>query len=360
MNSDPRPPTLITVNHSPEIQHFITNKRHNFVGRQFVFDAIQTFINRYSRGYFTLMGFPGMGKSAILSQFVFKNPQTIFYPCEINHFNQTEVFLEILFNQLIQAYSLSYSKLPKNATADGWFLSVILQQISDLLSPNERLVIIIDGCDTANATLRERLNNSTQPLGSNLLYLPRYLPDNVYFILSRRPFLSEQSRLLVETPSQILDLSQYSQQNQQDIQAYLNQFNLGDENIENILNQSQLNFKFAVEMAKKVDNDSSELPQKLIKYYQNHWQQMVTKNPTELQLNIIDCWTEQNEWLSAEVIAETLDEDEYEIELVLADWIEFLQCDEIESEICYRWYHPSFCQFLKSRELTNIIEECQS
>lgn len=443
INSDPRPPTLIAVNYLPEVQHFITEKRQNFVGRQFVFDAIQTFINRYSRGYFTLVGFPGMGKSAILSQYVFKNPQTIFYPCEINHYNQTEVFLETLFNQLIQAYSLSYSSLPENATADGWFLSVILQQISDLLSPNERLVIIIDGCD--------RLNNSTQPPGSNLLYLPRYLPGNIYFILSRRPFLSEQSGLLVETPCQILDLSQYPQQNQQDIQAYLNQFNLdkkqqtrkeqrrttviaseagiekaervlirlgfnsktnfsrstliskaavfrffnrypiqfytfkmicesltlnwreiiqserdensrmlvektilssniflSEESVKRIENQSKLNFKFAVEIVKVINQSSSKLPPGLIEYYQKHWQKMVIKNPSELQLNVINCWTEQNEWLSAEAIAETLDEDEYEIELILADWIEFLQWDEIESEICYRWYHPSFCQFLKS------------
>ncbi|MGB3404686.1 MAG: ATP-binding protein [Microcoleaceae cyanobacterium] len=351
MNSNPRPPTITTVSYPPEIQNFITEKRQNFVGRKFVFDAIQNFINRYSRGYFTLVGFPGMGKSAILSQYVFKNPQTIFYTCEINNYHQTEVFLETLFNQLIQAYSLSYSSLPENATADGWFLSVILQQVSDLLSPDERLVIMIDGCDKTYVSLRDRLNNSTQPLGSNLLYLPRYLPDNIYFILSRRPFLSEQSGLLVETPSKILDLSQYYQQNQQDIQAYLNQFNLGNEKIENILNQSKFNFKYAVEIAKKIDNYSLESLPKLIEYYQNHWQRMVTKNPSELQLNIIDCWTEQNEWLSAEAIAEQLDEDEYEIERVLADWIEFLQCDEIESETCYRWYHPSFCQFLKSREL---------
>ena len=348
-NSNPRPPTLINVNRSPEIQQFLSDKRQNFVGRQFVFDAIQSFINRYSRGYFTLVGFPGMGKSAILSQYVFKNHQTIFYTCEINNYNQTEVFLETLFNQLIQTYSLSYSSLPKNATADGWFLSVILQQVSDLLLPDEKLIIVIDGCD--------RLNNSTQTLGSNLLYLPRYLPDNIYFILSRRPFLSEQSGLLVETPSQLLDLSQYPEQNQQDIQAYLNQFDLGDKTIENILNQSKLNFKYTVEMADNVDNDSLKLSPKLIKYYQNNWQQMITENPTELQLNIIDCWTEQNEWLSAEVIAETLDEDEYEIELVLANWIEFLQWDEIESETCYRWYHPSFCQFLKSREL---MKKCRS
>jgi hypothetical protein len=349
MNSNPRSPTLITVNHSPEVQHFITEKCKDFVGRQFVFDAIHTFMNHYSRGYFILVGFPGMGKSSILSQYVFKNPQTFFYTCEINNYNQTEVFLETLFNQLIQAYSLSYSNLPENATTDGWFLSAILQQVSDLLLPDEKLIIVIDGCDKTYVSLRERLNYSTQPLGSNLFYLPRYLPDNVYILLSRRPFLSEQSGLLVETPCQLLDLSQYPEQNQQDIQAYLNQFDLNNKTIQEISNQSQSNFKYAVERVKAIDQSSSEIPPGIIEYYQSHWQQITGGNLSELQLNIINCWTEQNEWLSAEMIAEELEEDEYEIQLILEDWIEFLECCEINSEICYRWYHRSFCEFLRER-----------
>jgi hypothetical protein len=76
---------------------------------------------------------------------------------------------------------------------------------------------------------------------------------------------------------------------------------------------------------------------------------MTGENLSELQLNIVNCWTEENEWLSAETIAEELDEDEYEIQLILEDWIEFLECCEINSEICYRWYHSSFCKFLKWR-----------
>jgi hypothetical protein len=197
-----------------------------------------------------------------------KNPKTLFYTCEINNYNQTEVFLETLFNQLIQTYSLSYSNLPENATADGWFLSAILQQVSDLLLPEEKLIIVIDGCDKTYVSLRERLNYSTQPLGSNLLYLPRYLPNNVYLLLSRRPFLSEQSGLLVETPCKILDLSQYPKQNQQDIQAYLNQFNLDNKNIQEISNQSQSNFKYTVEMVKSINQYSNEIPPELMEYYQ--------------------------------------------------------------------------------------------
>lgn len=56
------------------------------------------------------------------------------------------------------------------------------------------------------------------------IYLPRYLPQRVYFLLARRPFLSEKSSLLIETPAQILDLEAYSEQKQQDVQTYIEQY----------------------------------------------------------------------------------------------------------------------------------------
>ncbi len=78
-------------------------------------------------------------------------------------------------------------------------MPLLLQKISDLLSPDERLIIAIDGLD--------RIDAQNQPPGTNLLYLPRYLPDKVYFILTRRPFLREKSGLLIEAPSQVFDLA---------------------------------------------------------------------------------------------------------------------------------------------------------
>jgi hypothetical protein len=57
-----------------------------------------------------------------------------------------------------------------------------------------------------------------------LFYLPRYLPQAVYFLLTRRPFPKEKSGLLIETPSQILDLAAYPERNRQDVQAYIRQY----------------------------------------------------------------------------------------------------------------------------------------
>jgi arginine deiminase len=50
-----------------------------------------------------------------------------------------------------------------------------------------------------------------------------------------------------------------------------------------------------------------------------------------------------------ELIAQTIDEDEYEVEKILENWIEFLQQQQIESETRYRLYHSHFCDWLNQR-----------
>ena len=46
----------------------IEDKTKWFVGRTYVFDAIQSFIDCHPNGYFTITGDPGQGKSAILAK----------------------------------------------------------------------------------------------------------------------------------------------------------------------------------------------------------------------------------------------------------------------------------------------------
>jgi nucleoside phosphorylase len=51
----------------PKFQALIQDKTKDFVGRQYVFDRIESFIEENPHGYFTIIGDPGMGKSAILA-----------------------------------------------------------------------------------------------------------------------------------------------------------------------------------------------------------------------------------------------------------------------------------------------------
>ena len=162
------------------------------------------------------------------------NPQVIYYNAELEGKNRADEFLKVVCTQLIDwlhdlrtppqpspqaRREQDFSQLggvPDNATEGSWFLSLLLQQISDELEPHQKLIIAIDGLNC--------IDRNSQPPSTNLFYLPRYLPDKVYFLLTRRPFLREKSGLLIETPSQSLDLADYPEENRRDIQAYIQNY----------------------------------------------------------------------------------------------------------------------------------------
>lgn len=135
------------------------------------------------------------------------------------------------------------------------------------MQPKQRLIITIDGCD--------RIDINNQPRGSNIFYLPRYLPEKVYFILSRRPFLTDKSGLLIETPAQSLDLSNFPEQNRADIQkyikCYLNSPNINHQLLTQI-SQDETNFLYVREILAAINEDI--YPPNLQLYYQNHLEKM--------------------------------------------------------------------------------------
>ncbi|MGJ5629648.1 ATP-binding protein [Nostoc sp. CALU 1950] len=362
-----------------EFQQIITAKNQNFVGREFVFSAINKFLNQSDRGYFTIIGDPGVGKSAILAHYVSQNPGVVYYNVEITGKNRVEEFLTTICTQLIeiaqnQGIKTSVERSRNNLTAnfsdstteDSGFLSFLLQQISNRLQPKQRLIITIDGCD--------RIDINNQPRGSNIFYLPRYLPEKVYFILSRRPFLADKSGLLIETPAQSLDLSNYPEQNRADIQEYIKTYlnksshsvdasavyrrmrslsegkNPGDVSL-NITEQGfddETNFMYVKEILADINEDI--YPQNLQIYYQNHLEKMnlATSKQQPMALQVLNILV-QEQSISIEAIAERLDVDEYEIKVILDKWREFLHLESIAAEMHYSIYHASFRDWLRQQ-----------
>ncbi|MBD2208026.1 ATP-binding protein [Calothrix sp. FACHB-1219] len=438
MNSPPKPPTTINSRgHPTEFEQIIQAKSHNFIGREFVFTAIHEFIHRYRRGYFTITGAPGSGKSAILAKYATDNPHVVYYNVEVEGKNRAEEFIKVVCNELVEwlrssstppqpspqarreqdlsnlppftgglrgvgdkrssstppqpspqarreqdleAQVTSESNLPPftgglrgvpdHATEGSWFLSLLLQQISDELAPEQKLIITIDGLD--------RIDRSNQSPGTNLFYLPRYLPDKVYFLLTRRPFLKEKSGLLIETPFQTLDLAEYPVENQQDIQRYIQQFTLrlrsglNHEDIQAWLNYQQINeqelcnilatksannFMYISQvltaMAEGFDAESfdlNQLPTGLETYYQQHWQQMKAVNQDEeLSQAVLNVLVKQQQPLSVAAIAELINADEFDIEEVLESWFEFLIQEDIAGEEYYSFYHENFREWLANK-----------
>ncbi|MEA5625404.1 ATP-binding protein [Nostoc sp. UHCC 0251] len=376
--------TINIPSYPPEFKQIINAKNQNFVGREFVFSAINNFLNQSDRGYFTIIGDPGIGKSAILAHYVSQNPGVVYYNIEIAGKNRIEEFLTTICTQLIeivqnqgsttcveQSRNNLTAKFPDSTTEDSGFLSLLLQQISDRLHPEQRLIITIDGCD--------RIDINNQPRGSNIFYLPRYLPEKVYFILSRRPFLTDKSGLLIENPAQSLDLSNYPEQNRADIQEYIKNYlneschsvdasaayrrvhslseekNPGDVSL-NITKpgfNDETNFLYVKEILAAINEDI--YPPNLQICYQNHLEKMnlasIKKQPIALQvLNILV----QEQSIAIEIIAERLDTDEYEIKVILDKWREFLHLESIGAEIHYSIYHPSFRDWLRQQIESNF------
>ena len=384
MNLSPRPPTMNNsiVNHQ-EFAAIIHQKSANFLGRDFVFTAINNFLNRYNRGYFTIIGLPGSGKSAIIAQYINQNNppenrQVIYYNAELEGKNHAEEFLKYICSQIIATFDqISLPNLPDNATEGSWFLSLLLQQISDNLQPNQKLIIAIDSLNCINSHL--------QPPGTNIFYLPRYIPQGVYFLLSRRPFLSDNSGLLIEAPVQSLHLEDYPQENKRDIQNYIQSYiNLSPECrdvpwkvstpnnvstlkswlnthqineaefITNLTNRSENNFMYVSQILTAITNNfypqpsqlATSFPPPLETYYQQHLEKMLGSQYEDFPLAVLKVLAQTTQPISVTDIANLLNTDEYDIEELLENWLEFLQIETIFDSTTYKFYHDNFRQWL--------------
>lgn len=382
MNITPRPPTP----NPTEFQRLIRDKSAKFVGREFVLAEIAGFLDRHARGYFTLAGAPGTGKSAILAKFVASNPGTIYYSAEVHGKNDAGEFLATISTQLMSQGEALPARTAEPQSLSAPTLrpySLLLQEISDRLAPDDRLVIAIDGLD--------RIDPNSQSPDSNLFYLPRYLPERVYFLLARRPFLREKSGLLIESPSQLLDLGNYPEQNQADVRAYIERYlthpsqpseGTGEENsplapallrgaLKSRLTAHYISeAEFTQQLAAKSENNFAylsyilpaiaegfypeplqfdRLPAGLEAYYQEHWQKMGGENLSSLELGVLRALAQQEQPVPVGLVAEMIDEDEYDVGEVLENWLEFLVERRAGGEVCYSLYHSSFRDWLRGR-----------
>jgi hypothetical protein len=90
----------------------IVGKTDSFVGRQFVFDEVERFINTNPRGYFFIGGGPGIGKTALAAQMVKINGYVHHFNIRTQGINSVDAFLRNICAQLIAKYQLDNTDLP--------------------------------------------------------------------------------------------------------------------------------------------------------------------------------------------------------------------------------------------------------
>ncbi|MDF0552032.1 NACHT domain-containing protein [Kamptonema sp. UHCC 0994] len=342
-----------------EFKSVIQEKIKKFCGRQFVFDEIDQFIGKETKGYFTVIGDAGMGKTALAAKLIYDRQ----YPCYFNILaegrNRPEQFLTSIREQLIQRYQL------QNTAADD--LPTLLEKASQKLATGARLIIVVDALDEVE-----------QEPGYNLLYLPTTLPDRVYFVLTRRPYILEKKRLLSPgVPFRELDLreEEYMKLSYIDIKDYIGLFLQDPEHQENLQKwiqdrnttaegfveqvavKSQNNFMYLRYLLPAIANgqynnlELKQLPNGLQEYYQNHWVRMEMESaPNEFKVIILFILKEIKTPITSSIIADIAEQDKYDVEKLLERWVEYVPPVQFLGAMCYKIYHTSFAEFLERKK----------
>ncbi|MEG4228634.1 NACHT domain-containing protein [Microcoleus sp. N9_B2] len=352
-------PDPVVAPYPEEFRSLIEEKVRRFCGRQFVFETFQQFITDNPHGYFTIVGDAGMGKSSIAAKYVWEHQSPCYFNILVERRNRPELFLKSIRRQLIDRY-----QLPNSEDAD---LPTLLAKVAGKLTAGDRLVIAIDALDEVE-----------QEPGENLLHLPRNMPHNVYFLLTRRPYSLDKKRLLVDVPEKELDLrdEKYVNFNQEDIKEYIrfvintdHDYKDGLKNwiqtrkvpdttfVEEVANKSENNFMYLryvlPAIAKGDYNDLSlrQLPDGLQEYYQNHWVRMeIDAKPGQLMEIVLYILLEIATPIPCDMVAGVAKVDQCDVKKVLEDeWVEYLKKQNVDGEICYTIYHASFLDFLKAK-----------
>jgi Effector-associated domain 10 len=346
-----------------EFQCLIADKTEGFVGREYVFDAIEAFIANNPKGYFTIIGDPGQGKSAILAKYVQDTGCIAYFNLLPEGRNRADLFLESVCRQLIERYDLSYDPLPTNATRDGEFLGQLLDEVAEKRN-GEAVIIAVDALDEVDA--------ASYRDAANILYLPSYLPDGLYFILTRRRGV--EVPLTSFAPMQTMSLLDFKTDIEQDVRAYIeNRLNSSDnlrqriderretikEFTDKIAEKSENNFMYLryilsdIESGLYQDLTLEQFPQGLQSYYENHWQRMGMTGGTSTvaAIKILYLLCEVREPISRRKICTISGEDEYTVQQVLNKWKQFLHEEIKNDDKRYIIYHHSFQDFLNRQDI---------
>ena len=328
-----------------------------------MFDAIQTFIQENKKGYFTIIGDPGQGKSAILAKYVQDTGCIAHFNVQLQGPNRADQFLESVCKQLVARYELPYDPLPSSVMQDGEFLGHLLDEVAQRRN-GQAVVIAVDALDEVDPASYRR--------DANILYLPPHLPDGVYFIMTRRRGV--EVPLTTYAPEQIINLLDYQIDSERDVRLYIQkriddseklrqQINKRQETIivftNKIVDKSENNFMYLRYVLGDIKNGLykdltlESFPQGLQGYYSFHWRKMgMTADPLPHdKIKVVYILGEVKQPVSLQQICDFSGEDAPTVQTVLNKWEQFLHELFKDNSKRYSVYHTSFRDFLHRKDI---------
>lgn len=358
-------PILSSHIRTQEFKTLIDERTRNFVGRDFVFSAIDemTKDGNFPSGYIVIQGEPGIGKTAFIGELVKRRGHVHHFNLSLQNIRTARDFLSNICAQLIVRYELEHFSLPPDATKDGGFLSQLLSEAAEK-NNGQPIIILVDALDEAD-------DIGIVP-GANILYLPPSLPKSVFFVVTTREtydyclVVDRQKDIYLrdDDPQNLDDVREYIsnriQENQERMNARIQDWDVQiDEFVEIITEKSEGNFMYLVHVLRDIQEgkltvanvDSvRDLPKGLKGYYQRHWRMMKAEDETQFdkyQEPVVCMLATVREPVTIEMIQEWTELNLRKIKDVINEWQEFLNVDDSGEDSLYRIYHASFQDFLK-------------
>jgi len=179
----------------------------SLVGREWVFAELERIADSSRSGYVSLIGGPGVGKSALAAAIASRyDAPAFFFSLRSGRFRPQQC-LQHLSAELIERFDLGYQRIPDRAGETALFLERLLLEAC---AHTDRVWLVIDAVDEAEPI----------PGTGAGLPLPTTLPDGAFVVLTHRP--GERNVEVAPGISHaVLQLSTEDSRQRADIAAYL-------------------------------------------------------------------------------------------------------------------------------------------
>jgi AAA ATPase domain len=365
------PPPIASCIRTAQFRALVDERTKNFVGREFVFAEIGRALagEEFASGYAVIRGEPGIGKTSLAASLVVRRGYVHHFNVAAENIRSPAQFLQNVCAQLIVRYDLGHSALPPQAEQDAGFLSQVLMEAAGVARERGDLpvVVVVDALDEAE--------DVTLPAAANRLYLPRALPDGVFFVVTTRE--ETDFRLDVdhgteiwireEDPANKRDVARYVEAfvagHAEDMDARMAEWEVSQEVfVAEMISLSEGNFMYLVhvlpqlargQLGRPAPGGLAGLPHGLKHYYQRHWREMKDANPdrfARLQRPVLCFLATSRDPVTVSRLREWTGLEPGDIRAVIGEWREFLNEEPGSGPPCYRLYHRSFADFLDEAE----------
>ena len=329
-----------------------------FVGRQWLTERVNGFLQSNSSGYLLIQGRAGTGKSAYLAHLA----RTLDAGC-VSHFIETTPgrrgvvrALRNLTAQIVNHFQISQTAL-RNLLPDIGSTPDYLERLFNLASEQESawsqrpFICIVDG-----------LNESAPYAGSNVLDLPARLPQGFFVVASTQPV---PMGLDVECAIDYVTLEDFTSDNRADIVEYV-QNSLHDvpaSTVKSIVDNAEDNWAYVffviaeIEDGTRSPSDITQLPRGIWQYYSQFWESWRDTAGRDLwvqkDLPLLTAIAAAQEVLPIASIAEMCGVDaDYAKDLLSGQWLRFVVIENRvvsgngEATPCIRPFNSSLVDFV--------------